>query len=43
MMKMSCDAITAAVLFTKEGRGEKTLKLHMETWNMWTNRHMQYV
>jgi hypothetical protein len=23
-------------------RGEETLKLHMEMWNMWKNRYMQY-
>jgi hypothetical protein len=42
IMKMSCDVITA-VLFTEEDtgcvkRGEKTLDLYVETWNMWKNR-----
>jgi hypothetical protein len=42
MTKMSRDVITA-VLFREEDigcmkRGEKTLNLHIETWNMWENR-----
>jgi len=42
MMKMTCDVITA-VLFEGEDagcmkRGEETLDLHTETWNMWKNR-----
>jgi len=42
MMKMTCDVITA-VLFTEEDtgcvkRGEINLDLHMEMWNMLTNR-----
>jgi len=42
IMKMTCEVITA-VLFEEEDtgcmkRGEETLDLHMETWNMWKNR-----